>query len=140
MAAAPPPQTASAFSARSAVVGAHRVPSDDPVTPIARLQAFNGSFALDNSLVALLSKANSRITSQSLKASIPASIRVLQHADPQVAWATLLVAAYLKVKLANEKDIWEGIWEKAMRFVMDAVNGGPFIFSQLLDEAIKVVQ
>jgi hypothetical protein len=112
---------------------------DDTITQLARLQAFDGSFALDDSVVSLLQQANHGITIQSLATTIPRKLKESWDADPKVLWATMLVCAFLKTRLASEKVVWDAIFEKSKEYVMAAVNGGQHVFSEILDEAINML-
>ncbi|KAI0916398.1 hypothetical protein AcW1_008870 [Taiwanofungus camphoratus] len=111
------------------------VSADDPVTAVARLQSFDGSFQLDAALCSLLSASN--VSLQKLKNSIPSSIRSSPQAE--IVWATVLAAAYLKVKLADEKDIWGGLWDKAKYYVTHVLSGGVIMFERLVMDAAKLL-
>ncbi|KAH9830990.1 uncharacterized protein C8Q71DRAFT_862124 [Rhodofomes roseus] len=123
---------------RSAVSTAHstqRVVPDDPVTAIARLQSFDGSFQLNDALRTLA--FGDRLTLDALGATAPASIR--SHPLGGQVWATAIAIAYLKTKAADQMDIWAGLWEKAYEYVVQALQGTTVSLDQLVDEAVTLL-
>lgn len=109
--------------------------SDDAVTAIARLQSFNGSFALEESLCFVLSSTKLSLTR--LKNAVPLSI--VSSARAETVWATVIAAAYLQFKLADQKDVWEGIVEKAKDFVDGALGSSSGVsFEQLVQAASQL--
>jgi hypothetical protein len=120
-------------------MGSHEEPtssvSDDKVTALARLQSFDGAFALDSRLVRLLFGTASE---DKLKSSIPASVKGTGKADS--IWATVVACKFLEVKLTSEKEVWEGMWEKAKTFVeTELTNSGLNVpFEELAKEAAKL--
>jgi hypothetical protein len=110
----------------------------NPIAPIARLQSFEGSFALDSSLVGMLALDKAGANLQMLKDGIPGSIKSSPQAE--TIWATVLAIAHLKSTMSHEKDVWNGMWQKAMRYVMQTTAMDPAGFSQLVDEAQACIE
>ncbi|KDR72640.1 hypothetical protein GALMADRAFT_142939 [Galerina marginata CBS 339.88] len=103
------------------------------VVTAARLQQFDGSFNLDEKLCSLISN---KLSPPEIKSAIPTEIQGLRDADK--IWATVLVAAYMKVHLGDDRDMWLGLWKKAEDFIKAAV-GDKISFSSLVDEASKLL-
>jgi len=83
-------------------------PVASQIFDLVQLQAFDGSFPLDESL--------GKIVGQDVLA---------KAADFQVdnkTWATALAVAYLKKHLSNQPDLLEGLLDKAMEFVRGNTN------------------
>ncbi|KZT66845.1 VIT-domain-containing protein [Daedalea quercina L-15889] len=108
-------------------------PSDDPTTAIARLQSFDGSFRLDDTLRKLV--IGDKLTLDALKTATPASIR--SHTHSEEIWATAIAVAYLKTMAKDAMDIWVGLWEKANEYGAQALRDTPVSFDQLVEEAIS---
>ncbi|TFY68076.1 hypothetical protein EVJ58_g1240 [Rhodofomes roseus] len=108
---------------------------NDPVTAIARLQSFDGSFQLNDALRTLA--FGDRLTLDALGATAPASIR--SHPLGGQVWATAIAIAYLKTKAADQMDIWAGLWEKAYEYVVQALQGTTVSLDQLVDEAVTLL-
>ena len=106
-------------------------PAEDPTTAIARLQSFDGSFQLDGVLRELV--FGDRFTQDEFVGTVPASIRM--HPQGAQIWATAIALAYLKMKAADKRGIWAGIWEKASEYVGEALQGSAISFHLLVDEA-----
>lgn len=104
-----------------------------PVVTAARLQQFDGSFYLDEKLRSLISD---KLSPLEVKSAIPTGIQGVRDADR--IWATVLVAAYMKVHLADDKDMWLGLWKKAEGFIKSAL-GDKISFVSLVDEASKLL-
>ena len=104
-----------------------------PVVTAARLQQFDGSFVLDEKLCSLISD---KLSLPEVKSAIPSGIQGVQDADK--IWATVLVAAYMKAHLGDDKDIWLGLWKKAEDFIALAL-GDKISFASLVDEALKLL-
>jgi hypothetical protein len=110
--------------------------SDDKVTALARLQSFNGSFALTSALAALLFGSS---LEGKLKDSISESINGVGDSKADMIWATVVACAFLEVKLIAYKEVWEGMWEKAKAFVDEelAGSGSTIRFEDLAEDAAK---
>jgi hypothetical protein len=111
---APGPFGAQASRGSPALVGT----TDDPITAWARLQSFNGGFTLDSRLANLLFGSPS--ATYMLQNSIPVSIKRIEEGKAEGIWATVVACAYLEVKLGSEKEVWEGLREKAKCFVEES--------------------
>ncbi|KZS96829.1 VIT-domain-containing protein [Sistotremastrum niveocremeum HHB9708] len=121
------------------------------ITAVATLQSYDGSFNFDNSLLSLIFSPNSTSSSptmnqgyqntyarlQSLKLATPSFIKSSPNADK--VWATALAAAYLHDRLADEKDVWVGLFEKARVFVERAMPGQVGVFERLVEEARSLI-
>ena len=103
------------------------------VVTAARLQQFDGSFNLDEKLCSLISNKLSR---PEIKSAIPTGIQGVRDADK--IWATVLVAAYMKVHLGDDRDMWLGLWKKAEDFIKAAL-GDKISFSSLVDAASRLL-
>lgn len=108
---------------------------DDPVTAIARLQNFDGSFQLDDGLCRLV--FGDKITLNSLKDGIPTSLR--SHFEAERLWATAIAVAYLKAKADGAMDVWAGLWEKASQYATAALAGSAVSFDQIVSDAVQVL-
>ncbi|KDR71708.1 hypothetical protein GALMADRAFT_776428 [Galerina marginata CBS 339.88] len=102
-----------------------------PIASAARLQDFDGSFDLDDKLCTFVGK---KLSPAEVKSAMPSTIRGTR--DAEKVWATVLAAAYMKVHLADDKDVWIGLWQKAADYVKSML-GSDFSFSSLIDEASK---
>ncbi|KDR71710.1 hypothetical protein GALMADRAFT_143511 [Galerina marginata CBS 339.88] len=100
-----------------------------PIVAAARLQDFDGSFKLDDKLSSLLGKQLSPVR---LKSMMPSRIQGAREAEK--VWATVLAAAYMKVCLADDKEVWIGLWQKAAAYV-NSMLGSEISFAFLVDEA-----
>ncbi|KAH9924780.1 von Willebrand factor type A domain-containing protein [Fomitopsis serialis] len=115
--------------------GPSAVSLNHPVTLLAQLQAFDGSFKLDGTLISVIFKE--RVSLDSVKHTIPSSLA--SNATAETIWVTAIVAAYMKVQLADMADMWDVLWAKAMRFVVRAVVGGASVFEKLVAEAADIL-
>ncbi|EJD34882.1 hypothetical protein AURDEDRAFT_176049 [Auricularia subglabra TFB-10046 SS5] len=106
--------------------------SQEKVTQIARLQAHNGSFSLSPSLGALMA----RDPAPFLERCRAAKPQALADED---AWATILVLAFLRVRLAESRHVWEGLWTKAIEYASKCVSGGSLVIMQLVDQATALL-
>ena len=106
------------------------------VAPVARLQAFNGSFSLNDDLVRMLrDDLSSEITLSNLKGAIPDAIR--SNPQAETIWATVLAVAHLKLRMPAEKEVWKGMWNKAMEYVLQTIgDADTTAFSDLLEDAM----
>ena len=109
-------------------------PAEDPITAIARLQLFDGSFQLDSALRELV--FGDRFSQDAFVETVPASIRT--HSQGPQIWAAAIALAYLKVKAADKRDIWAGLWEKASEFADQALQGGEVSFHLLVNDAASM--
>ncbi|EMD34616.1 hypothetical protein CERSUDRAFT_125208 [Gelatoporia subvermispora B] len=128
------------------------IAGSDLITAVARLQEYNGSFALDDALLSLLQRRNSSLTLRRLQESIPASLRELASsassrgghtpsaADVERLWAAALAAAYMLVALRDSRAIWEPLWDKAQAYVCAETRCASFMFNQLVQKAREVLQ
>ncbi|TFY65188.1 hypothetical protein EVJ58_g2141 [Rhodofomes roseus] len=110
-------------------------PQADPITGIARLQKFDGSFELDNVLCTTICARKASL--DDLKASIPAYIR--SQAKGRRLWATALAMAYLRMKAGDKVDIWAGLWQKGREFIERYLRGGTVGFDQLVADAGETI-
>jgi len=108
---------------------------DDPVTAIARLQSFDGSFQLNDGLRKLV--LGDKVVPGAVVDTAPVSIQ--SHPQGEQIWATVIAIAYLKTKAADQTDIWAGLWEKAYEYVVQALQGSTVSFDQLVDEAAALL-
>lgn len=119
------------------------VAGTDPVSGVARVQEHDGSFALDDKLLALLREANRGLTLHKLADTIPEELRSLRAAsnglDVERVWATVLAAAYMLGMLRDRRAIWEGLWEKAREYVCGETQIASFMFVQLVQQATDVL-
>jgi hypothetical protein len=132
---APPPPGAALRPAFFQPSVSIRHDSEDPVTSLARLQSFNGAFTLNHSLVSLLFRTPSV---DKLKNSISNLIKGI--ADAEAIWATVVTCNFLELKLASEKEVWEGLFEKAKAFVEQSLagSGSNARFDELAREGMKL--
>ena len=113
---------------------------DGGVAGIARLQSFDGSFALDVDLVNLLGKdrtSQNDTTLSALRNAIPDSISSIPRAD--AVWATVLAIAYLKTRMPDEMNVWMKLAQKAMQYVLQTIGGDVDSFSQLVYDAEELI-
>ena len=108
---------------------------DDPVTAIARLQCFDGSFRLDKSLCKLIFGDKRKL--KGLRKAIPTFIRSLPEAEK--IWASAIAVAYLKTKASDSKDVWVGLWEKAKNYAAHALAGSALSFDQVVPDAEQLL-
>ncbi|KAI0634377.1 hypothetical protein C8Q77DRAFT_748579 [Trametes polyzona] len=118
------------------------VTGSDPVSGVARLQEHDGSFALDDKLLALLRNTKSNLTLRTLKDSIPSSLRSagIRGDAAERVWATALAAAYMLVVLRDRRSVWEGLWEKARQYACRETQTASFMFNQLVQEASELLR
>lgn len=108
---------------------------DDPVTAIARLQSFDGSFGLDQPLCQLI--FGDKRTLESLRSALPPFIKA--NPDAESIWATAIAVAYLRTKVSDLRDIWIGLWEKANKYAVRALAGSTLSFEQAISDAEKLL-
>lgn len=108
---------------------------DDPVTAITRLQAFDGSFELNDTLCKLV--FGDKFTLDGLKNGISASLR--SHTEAEKIWATAISVAYLKMKASEKMDVWVGLWEKASGYTEQALAGSAVSFDQVVADAVQML-
>jgi len=109
------------------------VTTGDPVTAVASLQSFDGSFALDSALLALLQRKKGSLSLPTLRTAIPEQIRGGKNAE--TVWATVLAATYMMVALADRRSIWESLWDKAQEFVCQETSIAPYQFTRMVQAA-----
>jgi hypothetical protein len=68
---------------------------------------------------------------------MPSSIKALANSD--MIWATAIAAAFMTVKLSAQKDVWEGMFEKAKGFVEEALEGGHTTWEAVLQDAVVLI-
>lgn len=105
----------------------------DPVTAVADLQSYDGSFVLDSHLLALLQRKTASLFLDALKGVIPESVRGLANAE--TIWGTILAASYMMVALANDRSVWDSLWDKAQEYVCEEMSVTPFQFNRLVQVA-----
>ncbi|KAH9935466.1 uncharacterized protein B0H18DRAFT_1114207 [Fomitopsis serialis] len=110
------------------------MPNNDPITDIARLQRFDGSFELDNALCSIISP--DKLSLDGLRATIP--IYIQAHPRGPQMWATVLAMAYLRAKVGNKANIWGGLWQKGKNYVDKCLHGGTVNFEQLVTDAGQI--
>lgn len=117
---APPPPSVSHSSAP--------IPSaqtyDDPVLCLVRLQAFDGSFTLNDEFREIIGED---VTDQE------------KGATDDTIWATALAIAYLRQYLADEPELLEGLVEKALDFVSQSPLARGVDFEALVEKAKGLV-
>lgn len=131
---APAPATHSSIIPRSVQPAITTVP-DDPVTAVARLQSFDGSFDLDEPLRKLI--FGDKLALESLKGAVPSSIRA--HPEAEKIWATAIAVAYLKTNASDSMDVWVGLWEKANDYAARVLMGNTPSFDQVVSDAVEVL-
>ena len=107
---------------------------DDPIAAIARLQLFDGSFQLDDALRQLV--FGESLTWDHFAATVPTSIGSHLYGDE--VWAAALAMAYLTVKAADKRDVWNGLWEKANEYAAQALQGSTISFHLLVNDAVRL--
>jgi hypothetical protein len=108
------------------------------VTAVARLQSYDGSFQLNGGLVELLNgNDSSDITLQTITSHVPESISDEPKAD--IVWATVLAVTYLRTRVPEESDLWVGLCQKAMDFVLRTIDGDEEFFMALVYEAGSLI-
>ncbi|KAF8887014.1 hypothetical protein CPB84DRAFT_1849934 [Gymnopilus junonius] len=105
----------------------------DNIVAAARLQRYDGSFDLNDQLCSLMGK---KLSTAKLRRTIPSYIR--GHQDSEKIWATILAAAYMKTCLADNRDVWIGLWQKATNYIK-ATLGADISLTYLVDEASKLL-
>jgi hypothetical protein len=103
------------------------------IVTAARLQQFDGSFNLDQELCAFM---GNKLSTVEVKSAMPSKIQ--STPDAEKIWATVLAAAYMKVHLGDNKDMWFGLWKKAEEYIK-LVLGNQISFASLVDEASKLL-
>ncbi|EPT01798.1 hypothetical protein FOMPIDRAFT_59317, partial [Fomitopsis schrenkii] len=131
---AAPASSHSSITGRGIRIATPAIP-DDPVTAVARLQSFAGSFDLDEPLRKLV--FGNTLTLESLRSAVPSSIR--PHPKAKKIWATAIAVAYLKTKAGDTMDIWVGLWEKANNYAACALTGSKLSFDQVVTDAIELL-
>lgn len=136
--AAPPPQRRARSKRGQSRSELTSVAASDPISEVADLQSIDGSFALDNQLLALLRRKKGLLSLDVLKAGMPESIRGAKDAD--TIWATVLATAYMMVALADSRSVWDSLWDKAQELVCREMSISPFQFNQLVQAASAELQ
>ena len=108
---------------------------DDPVTAIARLQSFDGSFRLDQPLCELI--FGDKRTLESLRNALPSFTKA--NPDAERIWATAIAVAYLRTEADDLRDVWVGLWEKANEYAVRALAGSTLSFEQVISDARKLL-
>ncbi|KAK4117120.1 VIT-domain-containing protein [Canariomyces notabilis] len=111
------------------------IPGDDKLSPIVALQTFAGSWDWDDNLLDLL-----HIDADS---DLPAAAQevVDQLGGKSDTLATALVLVHLELRLADMKDQWEMLAEKARGWLQDELlKEGKFGLDEFLAEAKKILQ
>uniref|UniRef100_A0A8H7XQN0 VWFA domain-containing protein n=1 Tax=Psilocybe cubensis TaxID=181762 RepID=A0A8H7XQN0_PSICU len=96
-----------------------------PIIAAANMQRFDGSFVLDAQLHVLMGNSRRNVSLERLREAIPARLKERVGAnvhEAETVWATVLVAAYLKKSLPQEKEVWIGLWDKAAAYVEGKVG------------------
>jgi len=94
------------------------------VEDFARIQTFEGSFTGSATLYQALLQS---LTVPSLPDEL-----TLRTSQAEEIWTTLLCVAYLELKLAERKDVWVLMVEKAMAWIEDALQAAG------VDEVLKI--
>jgi hypothetical protein len=111
-------------------------PAINPITPasIAKLQSHDGSFRFDARLIGLLYSVNPSITSlEGLRLTLQSDVSLNERSRSSTVWATILVAAVMRKRMLETKDVWAEMWAKAKEYVVDEVEGGESVFLYMLD-------
>jgi hypothetical protein len=109
--------------------------SDLSVESLARAQAFDGSYSPSPNLCRLFDGNDSL-------PAMPAALQTLavnEHAK-EALWCTTLVLAVLRVKFADEQDIWETFAEKALNWIKDTLSEDSAIDDERHSEIVEEVQ
>jgi len=88
--------------------------ADSSIESFAREQSFDGFFIPSKNLYQVLVKS-------STAPNIPA-VLVKKDKDAETIWCTMLCIAYLELKFANEKDVWDFMVEKALVWMEEALG------------------
>ncbi|EPT01797.1 hypothetical protein FOMPIDRAFT_1023065, partial [Fomitopsis schrenkii] len=111
-----------------------RPPPEDPTAAISRLQLSDGSFQLGGVIGQLV--LDESLTWDHFVTTVPTSIGSHLYGDE--IWAAALAMAYLTVKAADKRDVWNGLWEKANEYAAQALQGSTISFDLLVNDAVRL--